>query len=137
MALLRRLLILPPLVAGLALAYWVTSGRTPPEVATPEERRVAVAYVVASPRTFVPSVTGFGAVAPARTWEAVAQVKGRVEHVHPNFIRGGNLREGEVVVRIAAEDYELAVAQAEANIESAASQIQEMQLSADTTQASL
>ncbi len=137
MTIFRKLLILPPVLAGVALIFYATSNREPPAVAEPEERQTPATYVVATPRSFVSRVSGFGAVTPARTWEAVAQVRGRVIHVSDNFIRGGTVRAGEVLVRIAPDDYELAIAQAVANIESAAAAIEEMKLSAATVERSL
>jgi RND family efflux transporter MFP subunit len=137
MSIFRKLLILPPVLAGVALMIYATSNRQPPAVAAPEERRSAVAHITATPRSFTPRVSGFGAVAPARVWEAVAQVRGRVIYTHPDFVKGGTVRAGDVLVRIAPDDYELAIAQAAASIESAAAAIEEMKLSGTTTERSL
>ncbi|MEO1176847.1 MAG: HlyD family efflux transporter periplasmic adaptor subunit [Pseudomonadota bacterium] len=133
----KRLAVLPPVIVGLALVYWATSNRSQPELAEITERQIPVAVIEVTPQRFVPSVTSFGTVQPAQSWDAVAQVRGRIEYVHPNFVRGGIIRAGEDVVRIAADEYELAVAQAEANILSAAAQIEELEASAAATEASL
>lgn len=133
----KRLLLLPPVILGLALVYWTTSNRPPPETAAITERKIPVAFVEVQPQSFVPGVTSFGTVQPAHSWDAVAQVRGRIDYLHPNFMRGGVIREGEDVVRIAADEYALAVAQAEANILSAAAQIEELDASARATGASL
>lgn len=137
MTLWKRLLILPPVIAGIAVVYWAVSNQSRPEVSDIAERQVPIAYIEARPQRFVPRVSGFGTVRPARTWDAVAQVRGRIVHVHPNFVRGGAIRAGEDVVRIASDEYELAVAQAEANILSAAAQIEELDVNAEATRASL
>ncbi len=133
----KRLLLLPPVILGLALVYWTTSNRSQPETAEITERQTPVAFIEVHPQSFVPRVTSFGTVQPAHSWDAVAQVRGRVDHLHPNFMRGGVIRAGEDVVRIAADEYELAVAQAEANILSAAAQIEELDANAKATEASL
>ncbi|MEO0680984.1 MAG: TolC family protein [Pseudomonadota bacterium] len=133
----RGALIAPPILLGVALLWFADANRPPPDTAALEERRTPAAFVVATPRRFTPSVSGFGAVAPARVWSAVAQVSGRVAEIHPDFVRGGFVPEGQVLIRISAEDYELAVARAEADIRSAEARIEEMEISAQTTQASL
>ncbi|MEO1605506.1 MAG: HlyD family efflux transporter periplasmic adaptor subunit [Pseudomonadota bacterium] len=133
----KRLAVLPPVIVGLALVYWATSNRSQPELAEITERQTPVAFIEVQPQSFVPSVTSFGTVQPAHSWDAVAQVRGRIDYLHPNFVRGGVIRAGEDVVRIAADEYELAVAQAEANILSAAAQIEELKASAEATEASL
>ena len=137
MSIWKRLAFLPPVIIGIALIYWVTSNRSQPELAEITERQTPVAVIEVQPQSFAPSVTSFGTVQPAHSWDAVAQVRGRIEYLHPNFIRGGVIRAGEEVVRIAADEYELAVAQAEANILSAAAQIEELAASAEATEASL
>lgn len=134
---IRRLAFVIPVLLGVALLWWATANRPPPAAAEAVERRVPVAYVAAAPRAFTPEVSGFGEVAPARIWTAVAQVSGRVAHVHPDFVRGGLVREGEVLVEIARDDYELAVARAEADIRSAEARVDEILLSEATTEASL
>ena len=133
----KRLLVVPPVLAGLALVYWTASQRTAPELAEITERRTPVAFIEIQPQRFVPSVRSFGTVEPAKSWDAVAQVRGRIEYLHPNFERGGVIREGEDVVRIVADEYELAVAQAEANIQSSLAQIEELNANAAATEASL
>lgn len=133
----KRLLLLPPVILGLALVYWAASNRSQPELAEITERQTPVAFIEVRPQSFVPRVTSFGTVQPAQIWDAVAQVRGQVAYLHPNFVRGGVIRAGEDVVRIASEEYALAVAQAEANILSAAAQIEELDASAAATEASL
>jgi multidrug efflux system membrane fusion protein len=133
----KRLLILPPVVAGFAVIYWVTANRSQPETRDISEREVPVAYIVAETRSFVPRVSGFGTVEPGRSWNAVAQVQGRIVALHPEFARGGTIRAGQEIARIDPEAYELAVAQAEANVRSGVAQIAELDANAEATQALL
>jgi multidrug efflux system membrane fusion protein len=133
----KRLLILPPVIAGFAVIYWVTTNRLQPEIRDISERQVPVAYIVAQTRSFVPRVTGFGIVEPGRSWNAVAQVQGRIVDLHPEFVRGGTIRAGQEIARIDPEAYQLAVAQAEANVRSGVAQIAELDANAEATQALL
>lgn len=132
-----RLLWLPPVIAGFAVIYWATANRSQPEIRDIAERAVPVAYMVAETRSFVPRVTGFGIVEPGRSWNAVAQVQGRIVELHPEFVRGGTILAGQEIARIDPEAYELAVAQAEANVRSGAAQIAELEANAEATRALL
>lgn len=133
----KRLLILPPVIAGVAVVVWAITNRSQPEVRDITERAVPVAYIVAETRSFVPRIAGFGVVEPGRSWNAVAQVQGRVVELHHDFIRGGTIRAGQEIARIDPEAYELAVAQAEANVRSGMAQIAELDANAEATRALL
>lgn len=133
----KRLLILPPVIAGLAVIYWATAHRSQPEIREILEREVPVAYIVAQSQGFVPRVTGFGIVEPGSSWNAVAQVQGRIVELHPEFIRGGTIRAGQMIARIDPEAYALAVAQAEANVRSGGAQLAELDANAEATRALL
>ncbi len=130
-------MILPPLALGAAVLAYAVSDRAPPATVEPGEVPVPVRVLIAEPGPFVPRVAGFGVVQPAKIWQAVAQVAGRIKEVSPDFVRGGTLAAGDVMVRIAEEEYRLAIAQAEAEIESAAAELEQTVLSRDTLTRSL
>jgi multidrug efflux pump subunit AcrA (membrane-fusion protein) len=130
-------MILPPIIAGALLVAYAVSNRVPPSRIAASEISTAVRVVVVEHQSFTPRVSGFGSVTPARVWDAVAQVAGRIEYVAPDFIRGGTVDKGSVLVRIAPDDYNLAIAQAEANIESATAEIEQMKLTGVTIGRSL
>ena len=130
-------MVLPPIAAGIAILAYALSSKAPPTTIDLVERRTPVSIMVAEPQLFVPRIAGFGVVEPARTWNAVAQVAGRIEEVHPSFVHGGTVSAGDVLVRIASDDYELEVAQARAQIESAKAELEEAKLSESTLQNSL
>lgn len=137
MSVVRKLMILPPIAIGVALLALAVLSRDPPETVKPQEKRYPVRVLLVELQTFVPRVSGFGSVEPARTWNAVAQVSGRVEYVNPEFIRGGTVAKDDVLVRLAPVDYELAIVQARSRIESASAEIEEMSLSKETMLRSL
>jgi RND family efflux transporter MFP subunit len=64
-----------------------------------------------------------GTVRPLREVELVPQVGGKVVYVSPSLVNGGEFKEGEVLLRIEPEDYELAVTLAEARIKDAESRL--------------
>ena len=133
MSLIRGLLFIPPAAAGIAILAYAISNREAPVRVLPEETVTTARIITVTPQTFVPRIIGFGSAEPSRTWSAVAQVAGRVEYVSPSFVRGALVKKGDVLIRIADDEYELGIAQSRANIESAEAQIEEMQLSRETT----
>lgn len=137
MSFLRGLLIIPPVVAGIAIVYYAVSSREAPVRELPDETAATARVLTIKPQAFVPRIEGFGAAEPSRTWSAIAQVAGRVDYVNPKFVRGEVMRKGETLVRIAADDYDLSIAQSQANIENAEAQIEELRLSRETTRLSL
>ncbi|WP_029008837.1 efflux RND transporter periplasmic adaptor subunit [Azospirillum halopraeferens] len=137
MSVLRTLLVIPPLAAGIALVAVAAANRPAPARTTAVERTVVARTVTVEPVAFVPRVIGYGTVQPARTWNAVAQVAGRVERLAPEFVRGAFVPAGTELARIAPEDFELAIAQADAAIATADANIEELAASAGATRASL
>ncbi|MEO0818912.1 MAG: efflux RND transporter periplasmic adaptor subunit [Pseudomonadota bacterium] len=136
-SLLRLLSFAAPVgLAVLAFAY-VTASRTPPEQAALGERARAVRVLPLEPVPFVPTVIGYASVEPVRTWDAVAQVPGRIAYVHPRLRVGAMLPEGTEIIRIASEEYALAVREQEANVDAAKAQLRELEIRAANTERSL
>ncbi|MFA7429735.1 MAG: hypothetical protein WCZ23_06240, partial [Rhodospirillaceae bacterium] len=112
----RRFLVLPPLLVAVLVLVVATQGRpAPTRVAAEEVARPA--RVVSAPRLdVVPHVTAHGTVLPGRTWDAVAEVAGRVLEVHPDLKNGAVLSAGTVLARIDPSAAELALAQITAQL---------------------
>lgn len=126
----RRLLIIPPLLVAALILVVATQSRPAPQRVEAEETARA-ARVVAAPRLdVVPRVTAHGPVLPGRTWDAVAEVAGRVLEVHPDLKNGALLPAGTVLARIDPSAAELALAQVEA-------QLREMEIRERNTRKSL
>ena len=60
-----------------------------------------------------------GEVRPGRQIAVAPQIAGRVSYVAPNFIEGGAIREGQVLIRLEPADYELDVVRAQSTVASA------------------
>lgn len=126
MPFLRKILIVPPVLAGAAVLYFSISGREPPKRAAIEETASVVRVVTSEPQAYVPRVIGYGTVEPSRTLDAIAQVSGRVTYINPDFKRGEFITKGDVLVRLASEDYELEIAEAETDIAAADVDLEEL-----------
>ncbi|MDD4788223.1 MAG: biotin/lipoyl-binding protein, partial [Pirellulales bacterium] len=118
--------IVPPMLLGFTIvAALVASKRGPERVETTEERqsfRVIRVPVV----DLVPRVVGYGTARPGQVWQAVAEVKGRVVQVHAELKSGSMVHRGEVLLKIDPAEYDLAVAQLEADLSQIQAQLDEL-----------
>jgi RND family efflux transporter MFP subunit len=110
------LLLLVPLAVGIGVAAWLISRAEPPARVEGAERTAAVTTIIAEPRPLAPEVRGYGNVRAAERWAAVAEIAGTITWRHPALERGNILPAGTEVLRIDPTAYELALAQAEADL---------------------
>ncbi|MBF0305815.1 MAG: efflux RND transporter periplasmic adaptor subunit [Alphaproteobacteria bacterium] len=113
---MRKLLILPPiLLAALVFVFALQGRKAPQRVEAGEVARLA-RIVAAQSLNVVPRALAFGEVTPSRTWSAVAEVSARIAWINPEFKRGALLPENTELIRFDTVDYELALAQTEAQL---------------------
>ena len=60
-----------------------------------------------------------GEVRPKREIVVAPQISGRISYVSPDFIDGGFIKKGQLLVRVEAADYELAVVRSQSTVASA------------------
>lgn len=65
------------------------------------------------------TVSAQGEVKPKREIVVAPQISGRISFVSPDFIDGGFIRRGQVLIRVEAQDYELGVVRARSTVASA------------------
>lgn len=130
---LKKLLFIPPILIGVAVLYFMASGREAPERKPPEELARVVRTIPAQELRLVPRVTGFGSVYPGTVWSGIAQVAGEVEYVHPALKKGAILPGGTEIVRISPADFDLAINQAKANMRSAEAKLAELKVTEANT----
>jgi multidrug efflux pump subunit AcrA (membrane-fusion protein) len=133
----KRLLFLPPLAIGIAAVVIAVKTREAPERVPPAELAKHVRVIAAPRTTVVPRAVGYGTVQPAKVWEAIAQISGKIAEIHPQLKNGAILPEGTVILRIDAADYELAIQRIEADIRAARASILELETREENTRASL
>ena len=125
MSLLKKILLpLFVLAGGGAVAYFVATSKPAVERERPETPPPLVTVIEAR-RTDVPlDVTSQGTVEPRTESTLVAQVAGRILSVSRDFAEGSFVREGQTLVRIDPDDYELAVQQARAQVATAETRLE-------------
>lgn len=131
------LITLPIAAIGAGILAFVVSNRPPPERIELAERASSVRVITAETRTIIPTITGFGVVTPERTFDAIAEMGGRVEYVNPDLRDGQILPEGAVLFRLSPTDFNLAIAQAKANIRAAEARLAELTVSEGNQRAAL
>lgn len=123
------LITLPILLIGVGVLFYIVSTSPPPEQIPLAERATAVRVITARNQAVAPRLTGFGVVQPSRTYEAITQVGGTAEYVNPSLQKGEILPAGAVLLRLSAVDFNLAIAQARANIRAAEAKLAELAVS--------
>ncbi|EOD80371.1 Membrane fusion protein of RND family multidrug efflux pump [Grimontia indica] len=116
MTLRRKLLFFPALAVGIAVLFIAISSRPDVPVKPAQSKARAVDVITLEQSNITPVVTGFGRVTPKLTWQAIAEVNGKVIYRNPALEKGRVLPAGTELLRIDPTDYQLAVAQAQADV---------------------
>ncbi|NOX55534.1 MAG: HlyD family efflux transporter periplasmic adaptor subunit [Planctomycetes bacterium] len=122
----RKWLVLPPIAVGLVAVLLARLSRTEPEPVAPAETVRTLRIVRVPVVDVVPRVIGYGTAEPRRIWQAVAEVRGRIVQTHPDLKPGATVKQGAILLRIDPKEYELAIAQLEADIEQVTAQLDEL-----------
>ena len=125
-AFFKKLLIIPGAVLGVVALFILV--RTRPEPQQSEMREVArpVRVITVPEVAIVPRALGYGMVQAGQTWQAVAEVAGKIIEIHPQLKKGALLRAGDVLLRIDPAEYGLAKIRAQSEIENLEAQLNEL-----------
>ncbi len=101
------------LLAGIAVSVLIV--KTGPKAAKkpPKNMTATVEVITVNPVSENIIVTGFGRLVPGLEINLQARVSGEVVRLHPDFIPGGLINEGETLVRLDDIDYRLKLQQAQ------------------------
>lgn len=116
---LRIVLPLLVLAGGVLVARRLIEKRAQSGLKPPAALGVLVETTPVARSTRPNRVVGFGTVGAAREVSLQPQVSGRILEVHPALVPGGRVPEGALLVRIESADYDLQVAQARTQVETA------------------
>lgn len=90
----RKWVILIPILAGIAALMVLKKNSLPPVQEKKQEQATLVRVIQAPLLTVIPKAEGHGTVKPTRSWEAVAQIKGKIVEKHPRLQKGAILEPG-------------------------------------------
>ncbi|GLR76610.1 efflux RND transporter periplasmic adaptor subunit [Aliivibrio sifiae] len=124
----KKFLFFPVVALGVITLIVVTKLRPSVEVKPLEDRSKIVKTISLEQQNIAPQVIGFGKIRPKFEWKAIAEVSGKVVYRHPDLNKGNILLAGTEVLRIDPLDYELKLAQAEADLGSSQTQLAKVDL---------
>ena len=107
----KRLLLPGVLVGFLILVFSIVFKSSPMEEPKIDKARLVSVQALALQST-APTILAFGRVQPKNSWQAIAEVSGKVIYRHPELESGRLLRAGTLVLAIDPFEYELKKAQA-------------------------
>ena len=123
----KVLLIVPAVALGVVVFVFMIKSRQGPKHAEDAERVTAVRVIPAPEVSIVPRAVGYGKVQPGQTWEAVAEVSGKIIEIHPNLKRGVFLPKDTVLLRIDPASYDLAHSRSKSDVKSLQAQLNELE----------
>ncbi|ARD43927.1 efflux RND transporter periplasmic adaptor subunit [Colwellia sp. PAMC 21821] len=107
------------LIAGVLIFFAFSSMKKPPQEKEEVDNTPIVAVEAISLAPMTLDVDSYGVVKPKYETELVAQVSGQIVELSATFVRGGFVKEGQLLARIDPNDYEAALIEAEATMASA------------------
>ena len=134
---INKWVILLPVMAGIVALVLLIKNQSEPLRAITKEQPRLVRVITAFDTTVIPQAIGHGTVRPAKIWEAVAQVKGKILQKHSELKKGAILEADSLLLQIDPTDYQLAIAQIEADIAATKAQLDELSARETNTRKSL
>ncbi len=129
----RKNLFLAGLVGGLILLALLIYNREGPARSEVDSRSQGLRVIEVQAMPFVLTARGFGITRPARTWQAVANVAGRVVQRHPQLHSGTLLSAGTPLLSLDPSRYQLAIAAAAAELASLTAEREQLTMEAQNT----
>ena len=119
------------IVAALVAAYLLYLSQPEPIQQTQEKSRLLVNAIEVVNETRQMTIRSQGTVLPSTETELSSEVQGRVIEVADNFVAGGFVKKGDLLLRIDDLEYRTAVARAQASIAAANTRLAEERGRAD------
>jgi len=133
----KRWVFFIPVLLGIIVLVMLKQNSSVPEQKPAQETTAVVRTLSVPQLTVTPIAIGYGTVQPVSTWEAVAQVEGIITEKHPDLSKGAIIEKGTILLQIDPTDYELNIAQIEADILANKAQLDELDTKLENTQLSL
>lgn len=133
----KRWFFFIPVILGIIIVVLLKQNSPAPQQNPAQEITKTVRTLSLPQLTVTPMAIGYGTVRPVSTWEAVAQVEGIILEIHPHLGKGAIIEKGSLLFQIDPVDYELNIAQIEADILATKAQLEELDTKLENTQASL
>jgi len=126
-----------PVILAIALLLTLKQNKKEPERDQLQEKASYVRIISAPMVSVVPKAIGNGTVKPSKNWRAIAQVKGKVIFKEAKLKKGAILDESMLLLSIDPTDYQLSIAQTQADIAATQAQLAELEIKEKNTHLSL
>jgi len=133
----KKLLIFPAIAIGISIFVFLVKTKDSPQVIPYSEPVQSVRVIKVPIVNVIPRALAYGNVQPGSIWNAVAEVSGKIVKKHPKLKQGSLLKKGDLLLKIDPTDYELAIAQSKANLQSIDAQLNELEIKLQNTRLSL
>ncbi|MCW8996657.1 MAG: HlyD family secretion protein [Psychromonas sp.] len=133
----NKLLLLVGLAIGIIILIVAVKFKTSPEPQASIERARLVEVTTLKKQNVAPQVIGFGRVTPKHSWQAIAEVSGKLIYRNPLLEAGRLLTKDTLLLEIDPLEYQLNLAQAEANLNASKAKLQRIDQEQKNVQNSL
>ncbi|MDA7746568.1 HlyD family efflux transporter periplasmic adaptor subunit [Psychromonas sp.] len=123
---LKKRFLIPGVLGGIVILVLSVMFKSSPSVQPNFDKARLVSVQPLTLQQSVPSVVAFGRVEPKNSWQAIAEVSGKVIYRHPELEAGRLLSAGTLVLEVDPLEYELKQAQALANVNSTKAQLKRL-----------
>lgn len=113
-----KLLFIPALAIGIVILILNIALKPKLAITAAGNKARVVDVMTIKLSDVAPQITGFGQVRPKQQWSAIAEVTGEILFKAPELAKGEFIQAGTELLRIDPLKYELALAQAEADLNS-------------------
>jgi len=138
MNILNRKVALPLFaIIGIIIAVSLVKSRPEMTHKIEQKRSTAVKVITAKRYDLPPKISGFGEVIPDILLEGKSEISGKVVYIHPQLKPGAILPENTVVVKIEANDYQLALKKAQAELAVSKANLVELEINLKDAEADL
>ncbi|WP_282166177.1 efflux RND transporter periplasmic adaptor subunit [Shewanella japonica] len=120
---LKRHYVFPGIAAGFIILFIAIAMRSSPELEAGHDKSRLVEVINLDKQQSMPVIKAYGRVAPKHSWQGIAEVGGKIIYRHPELETGRLIKAGTLVLAIDPLEYELKLAQAEANVNAAEAQL--------------
>lgn len=133
----KKRLLIPGIVLGLLILIAAIALKPSPVLQPSSNNARLVEVISLLKQTAAPQIKGFGRIEPKHTWQAIAEVNGKVVYRHPELETGRLLRKGTLLLEVDPLQYQLKLAQAQANLNAAKAQLSRLTQEQQNLHASL
>jgi hypothetical protein len=123
---LKKRFLIPGVLAGIIILVLSIVFRSSPSVQPNFDKARLVEVEPLSLKPNSPSVVAFGRVEPKNSWQAIAEVSGKVVYRYPELEVGRLLPAGTLVLKVDPLAYELKQTQASANVSASNAQLKRL-----------